>query len=127
MRKFSESLDSKIDAEYIKQCFADLSDSGVAEISERSGNYVAVTISLPGSQTNTSGMINEIPEEISSDTSIGKVVEIHDRDNEVYQDIKIALQRLSDEYPNYRIKAENFLKLNLFIYPSLTEWRKNSK
>lgn len=116
IRRFNEMAGGQIDADYIKQCFADLSDSGVAEISERGGNYVAVTISLPGSQTNTSGMINEIPEEISSDTSIEKVVEIHDRDNEVYQDIKIALQRLSDEYPGYKIKAEHFSKLNLFIY-----------
>lgn len=32
MRKFSESLDNEIDAAYIRQCFADLIDSGVATV-----------------------------------------------------------------------------------------------
>ena len=48
MRKFSESLDNEIDTVYIRQCFADLIDSGVATVEEKdgfSGKYVAISIS----------------------------------------------------------------------------------
>ena len=37
MRKFSESLDNEIDTVYIRQCFADLIDSGVATVEEKDG------------------------------------------------------------------------------------------
>jgi len=120
IRKFNEALES-VDLEYIRQCFADLLDSGVAEISKRSGNYVAVTILLPSMSMaskflKSGGVLNVRPELISSDTSLGKVIEMHDNDNEVYQDIKIALQRLADEYPGYRIKVEHFSKLKIVIF-----------
>ena len=35
IRKFNENADKEIDAEYVRYCFADLIDSGVATIDER--------------------------------------------------------------------------------------------
>ena len=40
MRKFSESLDNEIDTVYIRQCFADLIDSGAANVEEREATSV---------------------------------------------------------------------------------------
>jgi hypothetical protein len=50
IRKFNESTDKEIDAEYIRQCFADIIDSGIANVEEKEsaayGKWVSMSIDL---------------------------------------------------------------------------------
>ena len=70
MRKFSESLDNEIDVAYIRQCFADLIDSGAATVEAREsasyGKWAAISIS----QFETDRIISPAKEFISRNNSL---------------------------------------------------------
>lgn len=121
MRKFSESLDNEIDAAYIRQCFADLIDSGIATIEEKEsvgyGKWVSMSIDLKEIKIGTIGNMNSSSEFISRNTSLGRHIDAYESNNNVYQEVKLALERLSDEYPNYKIKVEVFSSLFINIFP----------
>lgn len=122
LRRFDESSSNEIDAEYIRQCFSDLIDSGaVASVEEREsaayGQWVAISINLKSLSPMTGGIVNSSPEFISRKTSIGKYIDAYESNSNVYQEVKLALERLSDEYPNYKIKVEIYSSLFIYIYP----------
>ena len=122
IRKFNESAYKEIDAGYIRQCFSDLIDSGaVASVEEREsaahGQWVAISINLKGLSPMTGGIVNSSQEFISTKTSIGKYIDAYESNNNVYQEVKLALERLSDEYPNYKIKVEIYSSLFIYVYP----------
>jgi isocitrate dehydrogenase kinase/phosphatase len=115
MRKFSESLDNEIDAAYIRQCFADLIDSGVATVEEKdgfSGKYVAISIS----QFETDRIISPTKEFISRNNSLKRYIDTQNKNNERLIEVNLALERLADEYPNYKISAENFTSIFIRIF-----------
>ena len=115
IRKFSESLDNEIDAAYIRQCFADLIDSGVATVEEKdgfSGKYVAISIS----QFETDRIISPTKEFISRNNSLKRYIDTQNKNNERLIEVNLALERLADEYPNYKISAENFTSIFIRIF-----------
>ena len=115
MRKFSESLDNEIDTVYIRQCFADLIDSGVATVEEKdsfSGKYVAISIS----QFETDRIISPTKEFISRNNSLKRYIDTQNKNNERLIEVNLALERLADEYPNYKISAENFTSIFIRIF-----------
>ena len=115
MRKFSESLDNEIDVAYIRQCFADLIDSGVATVEEKdgfSGKYVAISIS----QFETDRIISPTKEFISRNNSLKRYIDTQNKNNERLKEVNLALERLADEYPNYKISAENFTSIFIRIF-----------
>ena len=115
MRKFSERLDNEIDAAYIRQCFADLIDSGVATVEEKdgfSGKYVAISIS----QFETDRIISPTKEFISRNNSLKRYIDTQNKNNERLIEVNLALERLADEYPNYKISAENFTSIFIRIF-----------
>ena len=123
IRKFNESTDKEIDAEYIRQCFADIIDSGIATVEEKEsaayGKWVSMSIDLKDIK---SGMVNSSPEFISrnarnSVTSLGRHIDAYESNNNVYQEVKLALERLADEYPNYKIKVDIFSSIFINIFP----------
>ena len=118
IRKFNESLDNEIDAAYIRQCFADIIDSGIATIEEKEsaayGKWVSMSIDLKEIKT---GMVNSSPEFISRNTSLGRHIDAYESNNNVYQEVKLALERLADEYPNYKIKVDIFSSIFINIFP----------
>ena len=118
MRKFSESLDNEIDAAYIRQCFADIIDSGIATIEEKEsaayGKWVAMSIDLKEIK---SGTVNIYTEFISRKTSLGRHIDAYESNNNVYQEVKLALERLADEYPNYKIKVDIFSSVFINFFP----------
>jgi hypothetical protein len=118
MRKFSESLDNEIDAAYIRQCFADIIDSGIATIKEKEsaayGKWVSMSIDLKEIK---SGTVNSSSEFISRNTSLGRHIDAYESNNNVYQEVKLALERLADEYPNYKINVDIFSSLFINIFP----------
>ena len=70
MRKFSESLDNEIDAAYIRQCFADLIDSGAANVEEREASSVGKFVAISISQFETDRIISPTKEFISRNNSL---------------------------------------------------------
>ena len=123
IRKFNESADNEIDATYIRQCFADLIDSGITTIEEKEsavyGKWVSMSIDLKDIK---SGTVNSSPEFISrnpnrSKTSLERHIDAYESNNNVYQEVKLALERLSDEYPNYKIKVDIFSSIFINFFP----------
>jgi len=118
IRKFNESLDNEIDAAYIRQCFADIIDSGIATIEKKEsaayGKWVSMSIDLKDIK---SGTVNSSPEFISRNTSLGRHIDAYESNNNVYQEVKLALERLADEYPNYKIKVDIFSSIFINIFP----------
>ena len=118
MRKFSESLDNEIDAVYIRQCFADLIDSGVANVEAREsgsyGKWVAISIS----QFETDRIISPATEFISRNNSLKRYIDTQNKNNERLQEVSLALERLADEYPNYKISVEKHASIFINIFTS---------
>ena len=127
IRKFNESeesLDNEIDAVYIRQCFADLIDSGVATAEEmENGSYekwVVISISQFETDRIISGVRDRIfhpIELISKNNSLKRYIDTQNKNNERLQEVNLALERLADEYPNYKISVEK--ESSIFIYISI--------
>ena len=127
IRKFNESeesLDNEIDAVYIRQCFADLIDSGFATAEEmENGSYekwVVISISQFETDRIISGVRDRIfhpIEFISKNNSLKRYIDTQNKNNERLQEVNLALERLADEYPNYKISVEK--ESSIFIYISI--------
>jgi hypothetical protein len=122
MRKFSESLDNEIDAAYIRQCFADLIDSGVAVVNEKEKEpssmapfkkWVAISIS----QFEINRIISPTKEFVSRNNTLKRYIDTHNKNNERLQEVSLALERIADEYPDYKISVEMFTSLFINIFP----------
>jgi hypothetical protein len=119
MRKFSESLDNEIDVAYIRQCFADLIDSGDTIVEERSKDAYPKTIkyvSVSVSQFEINRIISPTKEFISRNNTLKRYIDTHNKNNERLQEVNLALERLADEYPNYKISVEMFTSIFIYIY-----------
>ncbi len=114
IRKFNEGADNEIDAEYIRQCFADLIDSSVATVEERYtgsyGKFAAISIS----QFETDRIISPAKEFVSRNNSLKRYIDTQNKNNERLQEVNLALERIADEYPNYKISVEK--RTSIFIY-----------
>ena len=116
LRKFNESK-SDIDYDYVYQCFAELLDDNKAEIRQFENDYQKyITIDLKINQSN--------PErrDTGSTVSIEKS-KIFDYINgiksnsELLQEVEVALNRLSEEYPSYKVNFDVFgysIHINIF-------------
>ena len=116
IRKFNESLDNEIDTAYIRQCFADLEDSGHATVEAREsgsyGKWVAISIS----QFETDRIISPAKEFISRNNSLKRYIDTQNKNNERLQEVSLALERLADEYPNYKISVEKHASIFIYIF-----------
>jgi len=122
MRKFSDSLDNEIDVAYIRQCFADLIDSGDATVTEREKEpssmapfkkWVAISIS----QFEINRIISPTKEFVSRNNTLKRYIDTHNKNNERLQEVSLALERIADEYPDYKISVEMFTSLFINIFP----------
>jgi len=116
MRKFSESLDNEIDAAYIRQCFADLIDSGVANVEEREDFYKVKFVSISISQFEIDRIISPATEFISRNNSLKRYIDTQNKNNERLQEVSLALERIADEYPNYKISVEKNTSIFIYIF-----------
>jgi hypothetical protein len=107
LKRFNENAEDDLDIEYIKHCFADLSDDtecGLeyethedhingwsAELTKKYGQYVSISFNIP---------------RITKGRSIEKMVENSERIALVVKSLDIAVKRLKDEYPNYKINID---------------------
>jgi hypothetical protein len=130
LRRFNESK-TEIDYDYVYQCFAELLDDNKAEIKEIENVYSDtsyqkyITINLKINQSNperrdTSGY--PVPRNGSRAEEIEKS-KIFDYINgvksnsELLQEVEVALNRLSEEYPTYKVNFDVFaysIHINIF-------------
>ncbi len=117
LRRFNESVE-EIDYDYIYQCFAELIDEEKAIIDEHTyGNdekYITVNIitkHYPDDRDfNRSKTIDKSP--------LMTKIDHMNYNNEIMQEVKVALIRLSEEYPNYRINVNFFMSsFHINIFP----------
>lgn len=116
LRRFNESK-TEIDYDYVYQCFAELLDDNKAQIRQFENDYQKyITIDLKINQSN--------PErrDTGSTVSIEKS-KIFDYINgiksnsELLQEVEVALNRLSEEYPSYKANFDVFgysIHINIF-------------
>jgi len=121
LRRFNESK-TDIDYDYVYQCFAELLDDEKAKIREFDNGYVHyITIDLKINQSNPAR-----PRWERRDT--GRTMKIEDSklfdyingvksNSELLQEVEIALNRLSEEYPEYRVNFDVYaysIHINVF-------------
>ena len=100
LKRFYENVNDELDIEYIKHCFADLSDDPVCNVEYETHDdyddyddveYVDLSIDVP---------------RLTKGGSIEKMVENSERIALVVKSVDIAIKRLKDEYPSYNIKVD---------------------
>ena len=100
IRKFNESVEP-IDIEYIRQCFIDLIDEGMAEVKLINGS-VNINLKLKAiSKLGEFGGINK--DRIGSGTYFERYVKEAEESVETMKMASESISRLADEYPDYRL------------------------
>ena len=116
LRRFNESK-SDIEYDYVYQCFAELLDDNKAQIRQFENDYQKyITIDLKINQSN--------PERRDTgQTTIIEKSKLFDYINgvksnsELLQEVEVALNRLSEEYPSYKVNFDVFgysIHINIF-------------
>jgi len=116
LRKFNESKE-EIDYEYIYQCFAELLDDNKAEIREYSNSYQKyITIDLKVKKSNPETRDTSRSMKIENSKLLEYINDIKSN-SELLQEVEVALNRLSEEYPEYKINFDVFsysIHINIF-------------
>jgi hypothetical protein len=117
LRKFNESV-QKIDYDYIYQCFAELLDDSKAEIRENSyGDFEKyITIDLKVKKSNPETRDTNRSMKIENSKLLDYINDIKSN-SELLQEVEVALNRLSEEYPNYKVNFDvfsNSIHINIF-------------
>ena len=107
LRRFNESK-SDIDYDYVYQCFADLLDDNKAQIREFENDYNKyITIDLKINQSNPERRDTGRTMKIENSTLIDYINGVKSN-SELLQEVEVALNRLSEEYPEYRVNFDVF-------------------
>lgn len=116
LRRFNESK-SDIDYDYVYQCFSDLLDDNKAQIREFENDYQKyITIDLKINQSNPERRDNggTVPIEKSK---LFDYINGVKSNSELLQEVEVALNRLSEEYPEYRVNFDVYaysISINIF-------------
>lgn len=106
LRKFNESK-VDIDYDYIYQCFAEILDDGKAVIREHKNDYthyIVIELNINGFKPERR---DTGPMKIQNAKIIGYINDVK-YNNELLQEVEVALNRLSDEYPEYKVGFDVF-------------------
>lgn len=116
LRRFDEASSNEIDAEYVRNCFADLIDSGKAKAVEKSSNNIFSA--AYGSWIEIHCLV-EFPDEpklgdnpksklgaswLANTRKIGDSIKRLEEAAAAMREIEICIERLADEYPDYCYK-----------------------
>ena len=116
LRKFNESV-QEIDYDYIYQCFAELLDDNKAEIREYSNSYQKyITIDLKVKKSNPETRDTSRSMKIENSKLLEYINDIKSN-SELLQEVEVALNRLSEEYPEYKVNFDVFsysIHINIF-------------
>ena len=107
LRRFNESKE-EIDYEYIYQCFAELIDDNKAEIREFENSYKKyITIDLKVKKSNPETRDTSHSMKIQNSKLLDYINDIKSN-SELLQEVEVALNRLSEEYPEYKVNFDVF-------------------
>ena len=107
LRKFNESK-TEIDYDYIYQCFAELLDDNKAQIRQFENDYQKyITIDLKVKKSNPETRDTSRSMKIENSKLLEYINGVKSN-SELLQEVEVALNRLSDEYPSYEIQYEVF-------------------
>jgi hypothetical protein len=116
LRRFNESKE-EIDYEYIYQCFAELIDDNKAEIREFENSYKKyITIDLKVKKSNPETRDTSHSMNIQNSKLLDYINDIKSN-SELLQEVEVALNRLSEEYPEYKVNFDVFsysIHINIF-------------
>ena len=116
LRRFNESK-TEIDYDYVYQCFAELLDDNKAEIRQYETDYQKyITIDLKINQSNPERRDTGRAEEIEK-SKIFDYINGVKSNSELLQEVEVALNRLSEEYPTYKVNFDVFgysIHINIF-------------
>ena len=110
IRKFNEAKEA-VDLEYVRNCFADLIDSGKAKVREAQDfNRVIQHINIELNRIDeprlrTEGLLNN---------KLRDYMKGYIENAAIIEEVLLSLDRIADEYPNYEIQYE-VLRQNIFI------------
>jgi hypothetical protein len=127
LRKFNESK-TDIDYDYIYQCFAELLDDNKAEIREYENRYLDyltasygdfgkyITIDLKVKKSNPETRDTSRSMKIENSKLLDYINDIKSN-SELLQEVEVALNRLSEEYPEYKVNFDVYaysIHINIF-------------
>lgn len=116
LRRFNESK-IDIDYDYVYQCFADLLDDNKAQIREFENDYNKyITIDLKINQSNPERRDTGGTMKIENSKLFDYINGVKSN-SELLQEVEVALNRLSEEYPEYRVNFDVFgysIHINIF-------------
>ena len=116
LRRFNESK-TDINYDYVYQCFAELLDDNKAEIRQYETDYQKyITIDLKINQYNPERRDTGRAEEIEK-SKIFDYINGVKSNSELLQEVEVALNRLSEEYPTYKVNFDVFgysIHINIF-------------
>jgi len=116
LRRFNESK-IDIDYDYVYQCFAELLDDNKAQIREFENDYQKyITIDLKINQSNPERRDNGGTVTIEKSKLFDYINGVKSN-SELLQEVEVALNRLSEEYPTYKINFDIFgysIHINIF-------------
>jgi len=111
IRKFNESSSKEIDMEYIRNCFADLIDSGKAMAEEKSSVYhgswaeVHLLVKFPQEPRIDPNMkFRHGASWVTNTSKIGDSAKELEEAAAQMREIETAIERLADEHPDYSFK-----------------------
>ncbi len=105
LRKFNESK-VDIDYDYIYQCFAEILDDGKAVIRDFKNDfqhYIPIDLKIRKDNPKFTG-----GKKVIEKSNIFDYINNVKYNSELLQEVEVALNRLSDEYPSYEIQYEVF-------------------
>lgn len=120
IKKFNEAINEEFDSDYVKTCFADLLDAG-AQVEEREsaafGKWISIRIDF--NNIEKLGEFGSVAYEfISRRNRLVDFINKWDSNNKILQKVKISMNLLSDEYPNYKVYSrqltDTILQINIY-------------
>jgi hypothetical protein len=116
LRRFNESK-TEIDYDYVYQCFAELLDDNKAEIREFENDYQKyITIDLKVKKSNPETRDTSRSMKIENSKLLDYINDVKSN-SELLQEVEVALNRLSEEYPTYKVNFDVFaysIHINIF-------------
>ena len=104
IRKFNESTEP-IDIEYIRQCFIELIEEGKADVNGKGFAEACVTLMVKAPVSELEFTIaSQGIYRIGTGTYLARYTKSVEEFTETMKQAVLAIERLADEYPDYRIR-----------------------
>jgi len=73
-------------------------------------------VAMSVSQFEVGRIISPTKEFVSRNNTLKRYIDTHNKNNDRLQEVSLALERIADEYPDYKISVEMFTSLFIKIF-----------